>query len=95
MINLLFHNLNVMHIEKNVFENIFNTVMDVKGKTKDNIKAKMDIALFYNCKNMKLVFDGSWVTKPRTSFVLEKNTQLLVYQWLKSLYFPNEHASNI
>jgi hypothetical protein len=37
--NLLCHNLDVMHIEKNVFENIFNTVMDVKGKTKDNIKA--------------------------------------------------------
>ena len=41
-----------MHIEKNVFENIFNTVMDVKGKTKDNIKA-----LFYNRKNMELVCD--------------------------------------
>jgi hypothetical protein len=25
--NLLRHNLNIMHIEKNVFENIFNTVM--------------------------------------------------------------------
>jgi len=30
--NLLRHNLDVMHIEKNVFENIFNTVMDVKGR---------------------------------------------------------------
>jgi hypothetical protein len=37
-----------MHIEKNVFENIFNTVMDVKGKTKDNIKARLDVALFCN-----------------------------------------------
>jgi hypothetical protein len=37
--NLLRHNLDVMHIEKNMFENIFNIVMDVKGKTKDNIKA--------------------------------------------------------
>jgi hypothetical protein len=27
-----------MHIEKNMFKKIFNTVMDVKGKTKDNIK---------------------------------------------------------
>jgi hypothetical protein len=32
--NLLYHNLDVMHIEKNVFENIFNTVMDVKGEDK-------------------------------------------------------------
>ena len=48
-----------MHIEKNVFENIFNTVMDVKRKTKDNIKARLDVALFCNRKNMKLVCDES------------------------------------
>jgi hypothetical protein len=42
--NFLRHNLDVMHIEKNVFENIFNTVMDVKGKTKDNINDRLDIA---------------------------------------------------
>jgi hypothetical protein len=84
-----------MHIEKNMFENIFNTVMDVKGKTEDNMKVRMDITLFWNRKNMELVFDGSQVTKPRASFAVGKNTQLLVYQWLKSLCFPNGHASNI
>jgi hypothetical protein len=30
-----------MHIENNMFENIFDIVMDVKGKTKDNMKAKI------------------------------------------------------
>ena len=84
-----------MHIEKNLFENIFNTVMDVKGKTKDNIKARLDIALYCNRKNMELVCNGSRVTKPRASFVLEKNAQLLVYKWLKSLRFLDGHASNI
>jgi hypothetical protein len=84
-----------MHIEKNVFENIFNTVMDVKGKTKDNIKARLDTTLFYNRKNLELVCDESRVAKPRASFVLEKNAQLLVYKWLKSLRFPDGHASNI
>ena len=69
--------------------------MDVKGKTKDNIKARLDVALFCNRKNMELVCDGSRVTKPRAGFVLEKNAQLLVYKWLKSLRFPDGHASNI
>ncbi|WVZ21047.1 hypothetical protein V8G54_008369 [Vigna mungo] len=45
--NLLRHNLDFMHIEKNFFDNIFNTVMNVAGKTKDNEKARMDIALYY------------------------------------------------
>jgi len=93
--NFLHHNLDVMHIEKNVFENIFNTVMDVKRKTKENIKGRLDIALFCNRKNMELVCDGSRVAKPRASFMLEKNAQLLVYKWLKSLRFPDGHALNI
>ena len=84
-----------MHIEKNMFENIFNTVIDVKGKTKDNIKDILDVALFYNRKNMLLACDESRVAKPRASFMLEKNTQLLVYKWLKSLRFLDGHASNI
>jgi hypothetical protein len=74
--NLLCHNLDVMHIEKYVFENIFNTFMDVKGKTKDNIKSRLDVVLFYIRKNMELVCDGSRVVKQIASFVLEKNAQL-------------------
>jgi hypothetical protein len=78
-----------------MFENIFNTVMDVKGKIKDNIKARLNLALFYNRKNMELVCDGSWVAKPRASFILEKNAQLLVYKWLKSLCFSDGYVLNI
>jgi len=52
----------------------------VKGKTKDNIKSRLDVALFCNRKNIELVCDGSWVAKPRASFMLEKNAQLLVYK---------------
>jgi hypothetical protein len=62
-----------MRIEKNMFENIFNMVMDVKGKTNDNIKARIDIALFCHNKNMKLVYVGSRVAKLKTSFPLNKN----------------------
>jgi hypothetical protein len=47
--------------------------MDVKRKTKDNIKARMDIALFCHRKNMKLVYVGSRVAKLKVSFVLDKN----------------------
>ncbi|KAL8099853.1 hypothetical protein AgCh_032200 [Apium graveolens] len=33
----------VMHVEKNVFDNVFNTVMNVTGKTKDIDKACLDL----------------------------------------------------
>jgi hypothetical protein len=35
--NLLRHNLDVMHIEKNVMDNILGTLLDIKGKSKDNL----------------------------------------------------------
>jgi hypothetical protein len=72
-----------------MFENIFNMTMDVKGKTKDNINSRINIPLFCHFKNMKLVYDGSRVVKLKASFALDKNAQLLVYQWLKSMCFPN------
>jgi hypothetical protein len=62
-----------MHIEKNVFGNIFNMVMDMKGKPKDSIKARMDITLFCHHKNIELGYVRSWVAKPKVSFVLYKN----------------------
>lgn len=37
--NIIRHNLDIMHIEKNVFDNILNTVMDVKGKNKRQFKS--------------------------------------------------------
>lgn len=46
-VNSYSHNLDVMHIEKNVFENIFNTLLDVKGKSKDNGNARKDIELYF------------------------------------------------
>jgi hypothetical protein len=69
-----------MHFENNMFEIILNTVMDVKLKTKDNMKAKMDIPLFRHRKNMELVYNRLRVVKPKVNFVLNKNAQIFVYQ---------------
>ena len=41
--NLILHNIDVMHIEKNIFNNIFYTIMDVKDKMKDNPKAQANM----------------------------------------------------
>jgi hypothetical protein len=41
--NLLRHNLDVMHVEKNVMDNILGTMLDIKGKTKDNAQACQDL----------------------------------------------------
>ena len=48
-----------MHIEKNFSENIINTVMDVPGKTKDNIKARMDMSILCSRPELNLAIRGS------------------------------------
>ena len=45
---LIRHNIDVMHNEKNVFDNVFNTVPNVKGKTKNNLKSRHDIEKICN-----------------------------------------------
>ena len=41
--NLLRHNLDFMHIEKNVCENIFGTLLEMDAKSKDNLQARKDL----------------------------------------------------
>lgn len=41
--NLLRHNLDVMHIEKNVCDNLLGTLLNLDGKTKENEKARREL----------------------------------------------------
>lgn len=73
-INLIRYILDVMYIEKNFFENVFNIVMDLNGKIKDNVKVRMDMEKF--CKRteleLKKLFNGKIVKlKVRYVFNLE------------------------
>jgi len=40
---LLRHNLDFMHIEKNVCENTYGTLLEMEGKSKDNLQARKDL----------------------------------------------------
>ena len=40
----LHHNFDVMHIEKNVCDNIVNTLLGIDGRTKDNLNYRLDLA---------------------------------------------------
>jgi hypothetical protein len=41
--NLLQHKLDMIHIEKNVIDNILGTILNIKGKTKDNLQAHKNL----------------------------------------------------
>ncbi|XP_070014701.1 uncharacterized protein [Nicotiana sylvestris] len=94
--NLLCHNLYVMHIEKNYFDNFFNTVMDVKGKTKDNLKARMDLQEY--CRRLELYLQTTnngkvFKTKSSYTFTLEERRQ--IRDWVTKSKMSEGYASNL
>ncbi|XP_057999031.1 uncharacterized protein LOC131177881 [Hevea brasiliensis] len=91
--NMLRHNLDVMHIEKNVFENIFNTVMNVEGKTKDNAKSREDLKEF--CHRPELERDMVTGKYPKACYTLDKQSKAVLCEWLKNLIFPDGYVSNM
>lgn len=94
--NLIRHNLDVMHIEKNVFDNVFNTVMDVKDKTKDNEKARMDIKEYCRRRDLELVDQGNGkFLKPKAQYVFNVEQRKIVCEWVKQLKLPDGYASNL
>ncbi|KAL4570931.1 hypothetical protein LXL04_026596 [Taraxacum kok-saghyz] len=91
---LIRHNLDVMHIEKNVFDNLFNTVMDT-SKSKNNIKARKDIEKYCNRAEWHTWKQGNKDVKKRASFALDKEQVIKIGQWLTKLKFPDGYASNL
>lgn len=94
--HLLRHNLDVMHTERNVFMNVFDTVMDIKGKTKDTNKARLDLAELCRRSELELqdVGGGKYV-KPKAKYALNKSERVAVCEWVKQLKLPDGYASNI
>ena len=85
-----------MHIEKNYFDNLFNTMMDVKGKTKDNLKARMDIKEYCWRKELWLQeLQNGKIVKPKASFSFTLDEKREIIEWVKNLRMPEGNASNL
>ncbi|KAL0320146.1 UNVERIFIED_CONTAM: hypothetical protein Sradi_5276100 [Sesamum radiatum] len=92
--NMIRHNLDVMHIEKNVFDNIFNTVMNIKGKTKDNLNARKDVEII--CDRPEIAVSGDRPgSMTKAVYTLDRDQKRKIFEWIKSLRFPDRYTSNL
>jgi len=93
---LIRHNIDVMHNEKNMGEAVMVTCMDMSDRTKDNVKARLDLALICDrpLYHMREKSNGGW-ERPRALFCLSRQQKVLVLEWLKGLKFPDMYAANI
>ncbi|KAK1698701.1 hypothetical protein QYE76_015398, partial [Lolium multiflorum] len=93
------HNIDMMHTEKNVGESVFNTVLTIPDKTKDNVKARVDVENL--CDRQRLHMhppEGNrknWV-KPHANYVLDSLQKKEAMMWLKyAVMFPDGYCSNM
>ena len=86
------HCLDVMHIEKNVGENILYTILNEAGKSKDNLGARKDL------KEMGIRQDAwpnedDWFAPAR--FAMTKKNKEIFLTTLKGIKVPDGFSSNI
>ena len=90
------HNLDVMHLEKNVMDNILGTVLNLKDWTKGNYKARLDLVDMGIRSELHLrrKGDDKYMIPPACFHItaLEKDGFLQVLQDVK---VPDGYASNI
>ena len=89
------HNLDVMHIEKNICEYILGTFLGIAGKTKDTINGRLDLEDMGIRKNLHLKRDGNSYSVPHAPYVLNKTQKLAFCDFLRSVKFPDGYASNL
>ena len=86
------HNLDVMHIEKNVCDSVLGTLLSIEGKSKDTEKARLDLLDMNIRKELHLYKVGNKWKKPHASYTLSVDERRKFCQFIKSVKFPDGFA---
>lgn len=89
------HNLDVIHIEKNVCESILGTLLDVKGKSKDGLNSRKDLQDMAIRSSLHPVekFDKFYL--PIAPHTLSRIEKQVLCSRLRNLKLPDGYNSNI
>ncbi|KAG8061269.1 hypothetical protein GUJ93_ZPchr0003g17402 [Zizania palustris] len=89
------HNLDVMHIDKNICESQISTILNIPEKTKDTIKARLDLKDLGMKKELQFRDDGDSCQMPHARYTLSKEQKNIFCDFLWDVKFPDGFASNI
>ncbi|XP_039778099.1 uncharacterized protein LOC120645374 [Panicum virgatum] len=89
------HNLDVMHIEKNICEALIGTILNILGKTKDIAKARLDLKDLGIKKELQFRDDGESCEMPHARYTLSTRNKKAFCDFLRKVKFPDGFASNI
>ena len=89
------HNLDVMHIEKNVCDSVVGTILDIEGKSKDTPKARKDLMDLGIKKQLWLVWNGIKYVKKHPFYTVKPHAQKEIFEFLKYVKYPDGYATSI
>ncbi|CAL2272088.1 unnamed protein product [Prunus armeniaca] len=89
------HNLDVMHVEKNVFDTLVGTILDIEGKTKDTIKARLDLERMGIRRGLWMNRDNDKARRDLAFLSMKPNDKKEFLKFVSSVKFPDGYASNI
>ncbi|KAI5334772.1 hypothetical protein L3X38_024905 [Prunus dulcis] len=89
------HNLDVMHVEKNVFDTLVGTILDIEGKTKDTIKARLDLERMGIRRGLWMNRDSDKARRDLAFFSMKLNDKKEFLKFVSSVKFSDGYASNI
>ena len=90
--NLIRHNLDVMHIEKNVCDNVLYTLLNDASRTKDNLNARKDLLSLGIRRDLWPDEKGKY--KPAL-YTLSNASKTQFLTILKNVTVPDGYSSNI
>ncbi|XP_050387516.1 uncharacterized protein LOC126803829 [Argentina anserina] len=86
--------LDVMHIEKNVTDNIVGITLSIKGKNKDTPKARENLQELKIRRRLWPKKVGSTIKYPIAPFTIRPNLKKKVLLWFKGVKYPHGYAGN-
>ncbi|KAL5580458.1 hypothetical protein UlMin_012900 [Ulmus minor] len=93
---LVRHNLDVMHIEKNVCKSLIGTLLNIPGKTKDGENARLDMVALGIRESLKPVSEeGKRTFLPAACYTLSRSEKIQFCSTLARVKVPTGYSSNI
>ncbi|CAN6697412.1 unnamed protein product [Malus baccata var. baccata] len=88
------HNLDVMHIEKNICDSVVGTLLDIE-KSKDGLAAHADLEVFNIRRSQHPRREGNRTFLPPTLFMLKREEKTAFCKMLSTIRVPNGYCSNL
>ena len=92
---ILRHNLDLMHIEKNICDSVVGTLLSIDRKLKDNFNSHLDLQAMGIRDQLHPIQRGNRIILPAACYSLTSNEKKELCKFLKEVKVPDGYASNI